>query len=219
MRRPRIPSADEAALWHTYVKDVAPLPRGAAETAKPVPPPPPAPPAARPAATAPSGKPRKPARTVPAPVASVAPLAPKAVRMPPVMQRPLPKPDTRRADRSGPVDIDRRTWQRLHRGELIVEARLDLHGMTQIAAYDRLAAFIDHAWRVGVRCVLVITGRGSASRGSGDVGILRTMTPRWLDEIPMRDKVLAYTQAKTHHGGAGALYVLIRRRRLALPPE
>jgi DNA-nicking Smr family endonuclease len=55
----------------------------------------------------------------------------------------------------------------------------------------------------------VITGRGSA-----DVGILRTMTPRWLDEIPMRDKVLAYAQAKTHHGGAGALYVLIRRRRI-----
>jgi DNA-nicking Smr family endonuclease len=131
------------------------------------------------------------------------------------MRLPLPAPlaieraVTRRADRSGPVDLDRRTWQRLHRGEMVVESRLDLHGLTQLAAYDRLAAFIDHAWRVGSRCVLVITGRGQA-----DVGILRTMTPRWLDEIPMRDKVLAYAQARTHHGGAGALYVLIRRRRV-----
>ncbi|HWL69018.1 MAG TPA: Smr/MutS family protein [Geminicoccus sp.] len=215
MRRPRLPSADEAALWRNYVKDVAPLPRDAAEAARPV-----APPAAvptAPAATVPPG---------PAPARAKAgrtgkqPAGPAENRTPPPPQpswpRPLPparpvaeRPVTRRADRSGPVDLDRRTWQRLHRGEMIVEARLDLHGLTQIAAYDRLAAFIDHAWRVGSRCVLVITGRGS-----GDVGILRTMTPRWLDEIPMRDKVLTYAQARIHHGGAGALYVLIRRRRV-----
>ena len=139
-----------------------------------------------------------------------APTAPMiAIRSPAAAPRLFEKPVTRRADRTGPVDIDRRTWQRLHRGEMVVESRLDLHGLTQIVAYDRLAAFIDHAWRVGSRCVLVITGRGP-----GDVGVLRTMTPRWMDEMPMRDKVLAYAQAKTHHGGAGALYVLIRRQRI-----
>lgn len=197
MRRPRLPSADEAALWHNYVKDVARLPRDPAEAATPLPPAAPAPKAA-------AAEPAKPAR--PAPPAPVAPRI--MIRLPSPSPRSFEKPVTRRADRTGPVDIDRRTWQRLHRGEMVVESRLDLHGLTQIAAYDRLAAFIDHAWRVGSRCVLVITGRGS-----GDVGILRTMTPRWLDEIPMRDKVLAYAQAKTHHGGAGALYVLIRRQR------
>ncbi len=199
MRRPRLPSADEAALWHNYVKDVARLPRDPAEAATPLPPAAPAP-----APKAAAAEPAKPAR--PAPPAPVAPRI--VIRLPSPSPRSFEKPVIRRADRTGPVDIDRRTWQRLHRGEMVVESRLDLHGLTQIAAYDRLAAFIDHAWRVGSRCVLVITGRGS-----GDVGILRTMTPRWLDEIPMRDKVLAYAQAKTHHGGAGALYVLIRRQR------
>jgi DNA-nicking Smr family endonuclease len=114
----------------------------------------------------------------------------------------------RRIDPTGPVDLDRRTWQRLRRGEMIVEARLDLHGLTQIQAYDRLAAFIEHGWSVGLRCVIVITGRGD-----GDSGILRIMTPRWLDAPPLHDRILTYAQARTHHGGAGALYVLLRRRR------
>ena len=214
MRRPRLPSADEAALWRNYVRDVAPLGRDPAEAVVPVPAPVASPKQVEPAQAAPIvvKRPAKPVKATAkagepiakAPAAAVPPVAHRAV-----MTRPFEKPVVRRADRTGPVDIDRRSWQRLHRGEMVVESRLDLHGLTQMAAYDRLAAFIDHAWRVGSRCVLVITGRGSA-----DVGILRTMTPRWLDEIPMRDKVLAYAQAKTHHGGAGALYVLIRRRRV-----
>ncbi|HEX2529412.1 MAG TPA: Smr/MutS family protein [Geminicoccus sp.] len=207
MRRPRLPSADEAALWRNHVRDVLPLERDPALTALPVP-------AAPPAAVTSPGPPveaKKQAKKTPA---KQDPSASKPTPTVTVSPRPVPLPAvtrraTRRADRTGPVDIDRRSWQRLHRGEMVIESRLDLHGLTQIAAYDRLVAFIDHAWRVGSRCVLVITGRGTA-----DVGILRTMTPRWLDEIPMRDKVLAYSQAKTHHGGAGALYVLIRRRRL-----
>ena len=193
MRRSRIPSADEAALWHNYVKDVAPLVRGPTPTPGP------------PRASQPS-PPETPgdadAKTLP-----TAPIVP--IRAPAAAPRTFEKQVTRRADRTGPVDIDRRSWQRLHRGEMVVEARLDLHGLTQMVAYDHLAAFVDHAWRVGTRCILVITGRGS-----GDVGILRTMTPRWLDEIPMRDKVLAYAQAKARHGGAGALYVLLKRQRV-----
>lgn len=210
MRRPRLPSADEAALWRNHVRDVAPLSRDAAEVAQPI--------AIHqktvelkkvdePKQATEVKKPSKPLVTKPA--EKLAATTTPAFRPFRPMPSPLEKPVLRRADRAGPVDIDRRTWQRLHRGEMVVELRLDLHGLTQIAAYDRLVTFVDHAWRVGSRCVLVITGRGSA-----DVGILRTMTPRWLDEIPMRDKVLAYAQAKTHHGGAGALYVLIRRRRI-----
>ena len=114
---------------------------------------------------------------------------------------------TQRLDPTGPVDLDRRTWQRLRRGQYPVDARIDLHGLTQIEAYDALARFLPVAQQRGNRCVLVITGR-AIGRG----GTLREMTPRWLDEPPHRGRVLAYATAQTRHGGDGALYVLLRRR-------
>jgi DNA-nicking Smr family endonuclease len=65
--------------------------------------------------------------------------------------------------------------------------------------------------------VLIITGQGLRGQGAGDSGdrpgVLKAMTPRWLNEAPNRARVLAFTQAQPRHGGAGALYVLIRRRR------
>lgn len=104
--------------------------------------------------------------------------------------------------------IDRRTAQRLRRGQMPVDGRLDLHGMTQSEAHERLSSFIAIKQRQGARCVLIITGRGLRS-----AGVLRHMTPRWLDTPPNRDRVLAHTVAQTRHGGDGALYVLLRRRR------
>ncbi|HET6467015.1 MAG TPA: Smr/MutS family protein, partial [Geminicoccaceae bacterium] len=77
------------------------------------------------------------------------------------------------------MDLDRRTWQRLRRGLLPIDARLDLHGMTQAEAYAALVTFLAGAQRRGARCVLVITGRGLV-RG----GTLREATPRWLEEPP-----------------------------------
>jgi DNA-nicking Smr family endonuclease len=112
-----------------------------------------------------------------------------------------------RLDPTRPIDIDRRTWDRLRRGELPIATRLDLHGLTQTQAHERLQSFLSRARRDGARCVLVITGRGSSGGG-----VLRTMTPRWLDEPPLRDHVVAFAQASPSHGGAGALYVLLRRR-------
>lgn len=127
----------------------------------------------------------------------------------PMRPAPVPAPPraSSRLDPRGPVDLDRRSWLRLARGQLPVEARLDLHGLTQAEAHDALRGFLERSQQRGLRCVLVITGRGL---GTG--GTLRQMTPRWLDEAPNRVRVLAYTPAQRRHGGEGALYVLLRRR-------
>jgi DNA-nicking Smr family endonuclease len=124
------------------------------------------------------------------------------------VRRGGPTPGPRALDPRRPVDLDRRTWLRLRRGLLEIEARLDLHGDTQEAARRRLDAFIERARAGNRRCVLVITGRGVRSGG-----VLRQMVPRWLGETPNRERVLAYADAQPRHGGHGALYVLLRRGR------
>jgi DNA-nicking Smr family endonuclease len=106
--------------------------------------------------------------------------------------------------------VDRRTAERFRRGQLAVEARLDLHGLTQAEAHRALASFIQQAHAGGLRTVLVITGKG----GFGDArGVLREAVPRWLNEGDLRPRVLSCAWAQPKHGGAGALYVLLRRQR------
>ena len=80
--------------------------------------------------------------------------------------------------------------------------------MTQAAAVERLAEFIARSEAAGKRCVLVITGKGLASGG-----VLRDQVPRWLNLPPNRARVLAFDYAQQQHGGSGALYVLLKRRR------
>jgi DNA-nicking Smr family endonuclease len=140
---------------------------------------------------------------VTAPAASPPPHIQPAV---PMRSRP-PPPTGRALDPSGPVDLDRRSWLRLRRGSYPIDARLDLHGMTQAEAHARLAAFLAGAQARGNRCVLVITGRGLRHGGT-----LRAMTSRWLESEPNRGLVLSFAQARLQHGGEGALYVLLRRR-------
>jgi DNA-nicking Smr family endonuclease len=106
--------------------------------------------------------------------------------------------------------IDRATAERLKRGRLAMEARLDLHGMTQEEAHRALAGFIAASRGSGKRCVLVITGRG-AVRG----GVLRSAVPRWLAEPALRPHLLAIATAQPQDGGAGALYVMLRRSAVA----
>ncbi len=106
--------------------------------------------------------------------------------------------------------IDRANAERLKRGLHPIEARLDLHGMTQIEAHRELAAFIRLAADAERRCVLVITGRGLGPNGPG---VLKSAVPRWLAETPLRHRILAIAPAQPRHGGAGALYLLLRRRR------
>lgn len=112
-------------------------------------------------------------------------------------------------DHGASPDVDRRTAQRLHRGRMEIDGRIDLHGMTQAEAHDALADFMDKAEARGWRCVLVITGKGTGPGG----GVLRSAVPRWLNLAPQRGRILSFGVAQPKHGGDGALYVLLRRRR------
>ena len=100
--------------------------------------------------------------------------------------------------------LDRRTAARLKRGTIAIEARLDLHGMTQAEAHDALARFLARAQKHGSRAVLVITGKS---------GVLHGAVPRWLDEGDNRARILAIRRAHAQHGGEGALYLMLRRPR------
>jgi DNA-nicking Smr family endonuclease len=104
--------------------------------------------------------------------------------------------------------IDRANAERLKRGRRPIEARLDLHGMIQAEAHAALSRFIVGSRAAGRRCVLVITGHGRISGG-----VLKQSVPRWLHEPAMRRHLLAIAPAQPQHGGAGALYVLLRRTR------
>jgi DNA-nicking Smr family endonuclease len=99
-----------------------------------------------------------------------------------------------------------------------IEARIDLHGMTQTEAHRALDSFLARAHCDGRRCVLVITGKGLRKPAEdegygGETGILRSAVPRWLNEAPNRARILAFAWAQPNHGGGGALYVLLRRHR------
>ena len=108
---------------------------------------------------------------------------------------------------------------RLRRGEIGIDAKIDLHGMSQEKARDALLRFIADSHGRGRRCVLVITGKGKRS-GNGtewlrgdQIGVLQQMVPRWLAQSPPAPHVVAYSKAAPAHGGGGALYVLLRRKR------
>ena len=94
---------------------------------------------------------------------------------------------------------------------MAIEARLDLHGMTQSQAHDRVFRFLEAARNNGLRTVLVITGKGL--RRDGQIGVLRSAVPRWLNEPPLRDWIMAFDHAAPRDGGEGALYILLRRRK------
>jgi DNA-nicking Smr family endonuclease len=121
---------------------------------------------------------------------------------------PAPKP----TPRLGP--IERRQKQRLARGVVPIDARLDLHGKTQDEAYAALVHFLRRAQSEGARFVLVITGKGSGARDDrSERGVLKRQVPLWLRLPQLRAQVSAFEQAHLGHGGEGALYVRLRRQR------
>jgi DNA-nicking Smr family endonuclease len=133
---------------------------------------------------------------------------------PPRPSTPPPKPAPK-----APVlaTIDRRTKQRLSRGTTEIDARLDLHGMTQAAARTRLESFLRSAQARGHGLVLVITGKGRPgsrdSYGEQERGVLRRQVPQWLSLPDLRPFVVGFTEAAIGHGGTGALYVRVRKAR------
>lgn len=117
-----------------------------------------------------------------------------------------------------PGRLDKHMARRLKRGAQDVEARLDLHGMTQREAHAELRRFVRDTAARGCRCVLVITGKGNRSgagsgiRGSAP-GVLRRSAPRWLGAADLSPYVAGFGEALPRDGGAGALYVQLRRGR------
>jgi DNA-nicking Smr family endonuclease len=204
-RRSRPLSEDEHKLWKAVVKDARPLPSPGKSRGKIVPAPEPL---------------REPAHqetpkiiSVPKPVSSV----PKTRSVSEILKaKPASPPPL--------TGLDRRTSQRLARGQVEYEARLDLHGMRQDEAQSALLRFLNRCRGEGMRCVLVITGKGESPfarhtlhstryhEASDHTGVLRSALPQWLGEAQFRVQVAGFQPAHPRHGGGGAFYLWLRKR-------
>jgi DNA-nicking Smr family endonuclease len=109
--------------------------------------------------------------------------------------------------------IGRRERSQLSRGRKEIDARLDLHGMTQIRAHRVLLTFLQRAHSDGLTFVLVITGKGKVGGSEAERGVLRRQVPQWLSLPEFRSLVVGFEEAHIGHGGEGALYVRVRRVR------
>jgi DNA-nicking Smr family endonuclease len=195
MSRRRQISDEDHALWQAVTRTVSPLRRHRKDYAtvaddttpksKSKSPPP------RSAATTPKQPPKQPPKPVVKPTSKPAVVADSAPHLAP---------------------LDRRARQRLARGTQDIEARLDLHGRTQSEAHAALLRFLHRAQADGAKTVLVITGKGGAG-SSGERGVLKRQVPLWLALPEFRGLVVGFGPAAIGHGGAGALYVRVRRGR------
>lgn len=109
--------------------------------------------------------------------------------------------------------LGRRERAQLSRGRRDIDARLDLHGMTQTRAHRALLAFLQRASSDGMTFVLVITGKGRSVGPESERGVLRRLVPLWLGLPEFRAFVIGFEEAAIGHGGEGALYVRVRRAR------
>jgi DNA-nicking Smr family endonuclease len=135
-------------------------------------------------------------------------------RQPVVTVAPPPKPKT-----PAPAPLDRRQKQKIARGNQTIDARLDLHGMTQAQAHAALSRFLRASQVKGATVVLVITGKGMKDLGDprnvdeSGRGVLKRMVPMWLRLPELSGYVVGFGDAAIGHGGEGALYVRLRKRR------
>jgi DNA-nicking Smr family endonuclease len=97
--------------------------------------------------------------------------------------------------------VSRQTLRKMRRGHWVIEANLDLHGLTRAQAAASVTGFLQHCAAQRLRCVRIVHGKG--------LGVLKAKLRRWL---PMKDEVLAFTQAPAAQGGAGAMLVLLGAR-------
>lgn len=181
-RRRRALTDEERALWEVVARSTKPLKARQRKGRAD-------PAAVKPAAPAPAPPPPKPVMPPPASAA-----APRAKPPPPL------------------VALGRRERTQLSRGRKEIEARLDLHGMTQARAHRALFNFLRRASEDGLSFVLVITGKGRAGAPDSERGVLRRQVPEWLAQTDFRSFVVGFEEAHIGHGGGGALYVRVRRR-------
>jgi DNA-nicking Smr family endonuclease len=182
-RRKRALSDEERALWETVAKQTKPLRKK--------------PRAAKAALETEAPAVTKAAPAEPQPAAKTA----RVVKPPPPPSPPPLAP------------LGRRERSQLSRGRKEIDARLDLHGMTQIRAHRVLRDFLHRAHADGLTFVLVITGKGKTGAET-ERGVLRRAVPQWLALPEFRAMVVGFEEAHVGHGGAGALYVRIRRVRI-----
>jgi DNA-nicking Smr family endonuclease len=182
-RRKRGLSEEDRALWESVANQVKPL-RKRHRALK--------------AATA---SPEAESNVTPKPLVSPKPMAP--ARIIPA-SRPEPPPL---------APIGRRERSQLSRGRKEIDARIDLHGMTQIRAHRVLLTFLQRAHSDGLTFVLVITGKGKVGATESERGVLRRQVPQWLSLPEFRSLVVGFEEAHIGHGGTGALYVRVRRVR------
>lgn len=109
--------------------------------------------------------------------------------------------------------LGRRMRRRVARGKDKIDGKLDLHGLTQSEAHAALLRFLRQASAREARLVLVITGKGARGEGAGERGVLKRQVPHWLALPEFRRLVIGFEDAGVRHGGAGALYVRLRRMR------
>lgn len=190
----RKPRKDELELWKQVAATTKPL---ASRT-----------PAPEPAAPSKFNDTKRPATAIP----------PRIVPNPPstTTRHDIAAPIGQRLD-AAPLRMDRKAFQKLKRGKLSPEAKIDLHGMTLTRAHTVLTRFIMTSHGAGRRLVLVITGKGKPGGDTGPIptrqGVLRHHVPGWLEVPPLSGVVLQVTQAHQSHGGGGAYYVYLRRYR------
>src|SRR5216683_1666555 len=183
-RRQRALSEEERVLWESVAKQTKPLRKRSR--------------AAKPQLAAPDSE---------TPVAAKAAAATKA--HPPAKVPRAPRPEV--APAAPPLaPLGRRERSQLSRGRKEIDARLDLHGMTQTRAHRALFGFLQRAHGDGMTFVLVITGKGKMGAES-ERGVLRRQVPHWLSLPEFRALVVGFEEAHIGHGGEGALYVRIRR--------
>jgi DNA-nicking Smr family endonuclease len=182
-RRRRSLSDEERTLWSMVTRAIKPLRRRKAATEEGI--------DTMPAVVTPPVKAPKAAATK-----AIAPVAPSRRTAPP----PL-------------APLGRRMKQKLGRGTEPIDARIDLHGMTQADAHAALTHFLRRAQRDGARVVLVITGKGARPGADpyAERGVLKRQVPHWLESAELRSFVVGFESAGIGHGGAGALYVRVRR--------
>ena len=183
-RRKRSLSEEERALWESVAKQTKPLRK----------------------------KPRS-GKTEAASADEETPAAAKPAAPP----KPLPSAEIPRATKPAApplAPLGRRERAQLSRGRKQIDARLDLHGMTQTRAHRALSGFLQRAHSDGLTFVLVITGKGRATGADPERGVLRRQVPQWLSLPEFRSLVVGFEEAHVGHGGEGALYVRIRRSKL-----
>ena len=184
--RRRTLSEEDRALWRTVAKSLTPLKR------------------------------RAPAKEIQEAAAPQADKVAKPQPAPPRARSWPAKSAQKPADKKPPVlaPISRKEKSRLSRGRQEIHARIDLHGMTQARAHRALLSFLRGAHADGATFVLVITGKGRVSAQESERGVLRRQVPLWFDLPEFRALIVGYEEAHIGHGGAGALYVRVRRARL-----